>query len=61
MDYGKIELKKLVMTSFKWRHRYYDPQNVTKLTSQDFSILGPSQSKFLATPIPFCHTLQLWF
>jgi len=27
------------------------PKYVTKLTSQDFSILGPSQSKFLATPV----------
>jgi len=27
------------------------PKNVTKLTSQDFSILGPSQSKFLAKPV----------
>jgi len=27
-------------------------KNVTKLTSQDVSILEPIQSKFLATPLP---------
>jgi len=34
-------LNKSVMTSCQWRHRYYNTKNVTKLTSQDFSILGP--------------------
>jgi len=58
---AKSNLKKSVMTLFQWRHRYYDTKNVTKLTSQDFSILDLFQSKFLATPVPFCHTLQLWF
>jgi len=28
------------------------PKHVTKLTSQDFSILGPFQAKFLAPPVP---------
>jgi len=37
--------KKSVMMLFQWRHRYY----VTKLTSQDVFILGPSLSQFLAT------------
>jgi len=31
--------------------RYTSPKNVTKLTLQDFSILGTSKSKFLATPV----------
>jgi len=49
---NEIELKKIIydvifcdviaITSLK---------NVTKITSQKFSILGPSQSKFLATPL----------
>jgi len=46
-DYDKIELQNIVMTSFQWRHHYY----VTEKTSQIFSNLGPSQSKFLATPV----------
>jgi len=33
-----------------WRHHYYVTNSVTKLTPQDFSILGPAQSKFLAPP-----------
>jgi len=43
------ELKKSVM-----RHRYY----ATKLTSQDFSISGLTQSKFLATPVLACDNLK---
>jgi len=35
----KLNLKKSVMTSFQWRHRYYVTENVTKPTSQDFLIL----------------------
>jgi len=40
-----------------WRHFSNDivitsPKNVTNQTSQDFSILGPFQSKFLATSVP---------
>jgi len=46
-DYDEIELQNVVMTSFPWRHRHY----VTKITSQNFFNLGPSQSKFLATPV----------
>jgi len=51
-DYDEIELKKNQL----WCH-FSDvivpmsPKNVTKITSQDFSILVPSQSKFLATPM----------
>jgi len=51
-DYDKIKLLKnqlsrhfsdvIIITSSK---------NVIKLMSQDFSILGPSQSKLLATPV----------
>jgi len=48
---AKWNFKKSVLTSFQRRHCYYDIKNVTKLTSQDFSILGPSQSKFLATSV----------
>jgi len=45
-DYDKIEFKKTVMTSFQWCHHYYITKKVTKLTSRDFSIMGPSQSHF---------------
>jgi len=55
-DYDEIELKKIsydvisvtviVITSTKI---------VTKLMSKDFSILGPSQSKFLAKPVRIRH------
>jgi len=38
---AKSNFKKTVMTSFQWRHCYYDTKNVTKLTSHNFSILGP--------------------
>jgi len=34
-------------------HRKY----VTNITSQDFSIMGTSQSKFMATPVP--HNMSL--
>jgi len=46
-------LKKSVMTSFQWRHCYYVTENIAKLKLQDFSILGPSQSKCLATPVDY--------
>jgi len=39
------------MTSFQCRHRCYVTKNVITLTSQDFSILNPFQSKFLAAPV----------
>jgi len=45
------------MTKSNFKKNIYDvivissPRNVTKLTSQDFSIMGPSQSKFLAKPV----------
>jgi len=42
----KSNFKKSTMTSFYWRHRYY----ATKKALEKFSILGPLQSKFLATP-----------
>jgi len=62
----KSNLKKSVMTSFQWRHHYYVTEKCNHLTSQDFSILGPSQSKFLATPVSFSMTYdyifdKLWF
>jgi len=49
----KLNFKKSVMTSFQWRLIviFTSPKNVAKITSQEFSILGPSQSKFLATPV----------
>jgi len=43
--------KKPVMTSFHWRHCYYDTKNVISLTAQDFLFLDHSQSKFLATSV----------
>jgi len=42
-DYDVIELQNIVMMSSPLRHQ----NNVTK----KFSNLGPSQSKFLATPV----------
>jgi len=39
------------MTSFQTRHRFYVTEKLSKLTSQDFSILGTTQSKFLATTV----------
>jgi len=53
------------MTKSSFKKISYDvivittPKTVTKLTSQNFSILGLFHSKFLSTPMPFCHTL--WF
>jgi len=49
-DFDEIELKKnsydaISVTSSPLRHQ----NDVTKITSQNFFILGPSQSKFLAT------------
>jgi len=60
-DYGKIELKKISydvisVTSSLLRH-----QNVTKLTSQFFSILSSSQSKFRSSPVPLYHTYNHGF
>jgi len=49
----KSKLKKSPMRSFQWRHRYY----VNK-TSQNFSSLGPSPSKFLATPVATHYALE---
>jgi len=46
-----FNLKKSVMTSLWWRYHYFITKNLTKLKSQDFSILGSSQLKFLATPV----------
>jgi len=43
----KSNFKKSLMTSFQWRYCYY----ITKLTLQNVSMLGPSQSKFLVTPV----------
>jgi len=53
---------KLIMTKSNFKAVRYDvisvtscyyvtEKNVTKLTSQDFLILVPSQSKFLAKPV----------
>jgi len=51
-DYAEIELQKSVMASFQSRHRHCIIEKyVTKITSQNFSILGPPLSKFLATPV----------
>jgi len=50
-DYDEIELKKLVMTSFSDVIDITSLKHVIKLTSLIVFILGPSQSKFLATPV----------
>jgi len=47
----KRTLNKSVMSHFNDVIVITSTKNVTKLTSQDFSFLGPSQSKFLATPV----------
>jgi len=53
---------KLIMMKLNFKKINYDvivitsPKNITKLTSQDFfhlDCLGPSQSKFLATPVSY--------
>jgi len=47
----KSNFKKSIMTSFCDIIAITSPKNVTKITSQNFSILPPSQSKSLATPV----------
>jgi len=59
-NYDKIELKEISydvisVTLSVLRHRKNKLTNITKLTSQRFSILGLSQSKFLATPVSRYH------
>jgi len=56
--YDEIELKKSIITPFPLRHRICVTKNVTKIASQDFSILGPTQSKFLATSVRKCETVK---
>jgi len=57
-DYEEIELQNTVMTSFQWRHHYsvtekqwHHHYSVNEKRHKNFSNLGPSQSKFLATPV----------
>jgi len=47
----KLNLKNPVLRRFSNIIVITQPKNVTKLTSKDFSILGPFQPKFLATPV----------
>jgi len=47
----KSNFKKSVMTLFQWRHRYCVTERRHQTNVVRFYILGPSQSKFLATPV----------
>jgi len=58
---AKLWFFKPIMTKSKFKNKLWrqfsdviaitSPKNVTKLTSQDFLFLGPSQSRFLVTPV----------
>jgi len=50
-DNDELNFKKSVMTTFSVMSSLLRHQKRHQTTSQDFSILGPSQSKFLATPV----------
>jgi len=50
-DYDKIKFKIYLWRYFSGGITITSPKNVTKITSQKFSNLGPSQSKFLVAPV----------
>jgi len=52
-DYDEIELQKV--SSFQWRH--HRKTSPCKIMSQNFSLLGTLQSKFLATPTWWRHII----
>jgi len=45
-DYDEIDFKKSVIASFQWRHFITSLKNVTKLTTQDFSMWVPPNQNF---------------
>jgi len=51
-DYDKIKLQNIVMTAIQEHYHHY----VTEKLHQNFFNLGPSQSKFLATPV---HIIEI--
>jgi len=45
-DYDKIELQKIVTTSFQWRHHHYATIKRHQNNATKFSNLGPSNQNF---------------
>jgi len=54
---AKSNFKKIVMTSFQWRHHHYITEKHHQYNVTNFFQFEPFQSKFLATPVNVMHKI----